>query len=50
MKTSGHKSIDQWEAAFGFAEHCVDKFNKPVVSIKGIETRANNTLELLTKR
>ena len=49
-KTGGRKSTDQWEAAPGLAERCMDKFNELVVSIQDIEARANGALELLTKR
>jgi len=48
-KTGGRKSTDQWEAALGLAERCVDLFNEPVFSLHDIEANGNRALELLTK-
>jgi hypothetical protein len=44
------KSTDQWDAALGLADSCVEKFQHPVASFQDIEERANGALDLLTKR
>jgi len=50
MGKRGRKSTEGWELALHMAEECRQKFTEEVTSIKEMEIKSMEALELLTKR